>query len=276
MLPHARLADAGRLRVSVRPKDRLKTLLMSSGFGYIWSYRLFRLASFLVRRPHEPDFAMFGSFAEREGIFLDVGANAGWSALSFRIFNRRTPILSIEANPVHEPSLRFIRRLLRHFEYRILGAGEVEELVELHVPIYKRTPLDELAFVGDITAQDETLDWWARKHLGRPARRDELRIQTMSIAVRPLDALGLTPAFIKIDVEGHELSVVKGLQNTLARHHPVLLIERSRTFDALRQLLAPDYDVFVYQRASRSLRAYAGEPVTNLWFVPRGGSDARC
>lgn len=35
----------------------------------------------------------------------------------------------------------------------------------------------------------------------------------------------LTPHFIKIDVEGHELQVLKGALETLKKHHPVLLIE---------------------------------------------------
>lgn len=34
-----------------------------------------------------------------------------------------------------------------------------------------------------------------------------------------------TPAFIKIDVEGHELAVIQGGMDVLARHHPPLLIE---------------------------------------------------
>jgi len=52
--------------------------------------------------PHEPDFAFFERFSDESGLFLDVGANAGMSAVSFRIFNKCAPILSLEPNPIHE------------------------------------------------------------------------------------------------------------------------------------------------------------------------------
>jgi hypothetical protein len=34
-----------------------------------------------------------------------------------------------------------------------------------------------------------------------------------------------TPSFIKIDVEGHELKVLKGAEETLKKHKPTVLIE---------------------------------------------------
>ena len=42
------------------------------------------------------------------GVFLDVGANSGQSALSFRMFNKTIPIVSVEANPACEADLRLV------------------------------------------------------------------------------------------------------------------------------------------------------------------------
>jgi hypothetical protein len=33
------------------------------------------------------------------------------------------------------------------------------------------------------------------------------------------------PSFVKIDVEGHELQVLKGAEETIKKHKPVLLVE---------------------------------------------------
>ena len=55
-----------------------------------------------------------------------------------------------------------------------------------------------------------------------------LAADTMRIAVpkRPLDSFGLNEtAFIKIDVEGHEWSVLKGAENMLRGRKPVLYLE---------------------------------------------------
>jgi FkbM family methyltransferase len=49
----------------------------------------------------------------------------------------------------------------------------------------------------------------------------EVTVPTRRLDDYDLDAVG----FIKIDVEGHELSVLRGASNTIERHRPVMLIE---------------------------------------------------
>lgn len=70
-------------------------------------------------------------------------------------------------------------------------------------------------------------------------------VKTQSIATRRLDSFGFANVgFIKIDVEGHELAVLKGALNTIERCHPALLIEieerhRPGGLAAVRDLLEP-------------------------------------
>jgi hypothetical protein len=65
---------------------------------------------------------MFAHWPE-DGLFLDVGANVGQSAMSFRIFNRQARILSIEPNPDLEPDLRIVR-LVGRCDYLMVSADE--------------------------------------------------------------------------------------------------------------------------------------------------------
>jgi hypothetical protein len=63
------------------------------------------------------------------------------------------------------------------------------------------------------------------------------------VALRPLDNFELEDVgFIKIDVEGHELSVLQGGQSLIARDRPILFVEIERrhnigAFDATFQFL---------------------------------------
>ncbi|MGO8126768.1 FkbM family methyltransferase, partial [Rhizobium ruizarguesonis] len=51
-------------------------------------------------------------------------------------------------------------------------------------------------------------------------------VEEISVPTRRLDSYQFGPlGFIKIDVEGHELKVLKGSQAILNRDHPNLLIE---------------------------------------------------
>ena len=53
-----------------------------------------------------------------------------------------------------------------------------------------------------------------------------LEVRKITVSCYPLDSFNLPPVgFIKIDVEGHELAVIKGAEATIARDEPNFLIE---------------------------------------------------
>jgi len=225
---------------------------------YVAARRGRALALYALRRPHEPDFAAFALFPERDGLFLDVGANLGSSALSFRLFNKRSPILSIEPNPFHERDLKFVKRLLRNFDYQLFAAGEARGEATLHVPVYKG-----LALTGEASLlEPHGRPWWAQQQGVDVVETRELRVP-----VRPLDDLGLSPDFVKIDVEGAEEAVLRGLTQTIERAHPVLLLERSDRADAIDTMLrAAGYAAHLYD--GKRLRPFGGERVTNVFYLP--------
>jgi FkbM family methyltransferase len=47
---------------------------------------------------------------------------------------------------------------------------------------------------------------------------------TMTVQVRTIDSLGVSPSFIKLHLEGHELSALKGARETLARCRPIVAV----------------------------------------------------
>lgn len=215
--------------------------------------------------PHEADFAGFRHFPERSGLFLDVGANSGESALSFRLFHPTAAILSIEPNPYHEPDLRLLKRWVRNFDYRLCAAGEHDGSAVLYVPVYRRLPL-----TGEASFHREQAlgNYWVREQVG-PDGAGAVRLVELPVAVKRLDDLGLRPDFVKIDVQGSEASVVAGLRRTIAATRPVLLIERSGCDAALHARLKDlGYHAFVYAPGEDAFSPYAEEPVQNLFFLP--------
>src|SRR5262249_33735454 len=67
--------------------------------------------------------------------------------------------------------------------------------------------------------------------------------EQLTVLVARLDAVidaRDAPAFIKIDVEGHEYRVLRGADRILTEHHPVLWFEHGRDFGGLRQTHSAD------------------------------------
>lgn len=241
---------------------RVKRVVARSPRAYQAASVATTVGRFAARRLSEADFAAFAQFGDREGIFLDVGANQGQSALSFRLVNPRMPILSVEANPFHERHLRVVRRLARPFDYLICAAGTTEGSATLYVPSYHGLRLTGEA---SLSADEARSPWWVEQQGGdvRDVTLDEVPVQ-----VRRLDDLGLHPAFVKIDVEGAEREVLGGLTETIERHRPVFLTEAASSRDQV--------GAFFAERGYRPLAGNAdgrlSEPrdrsTQNLFYVP--------
>jgi FkbM family methyltransferase len=252
-------------------KSLLRLVLLRSERLYRISRRLYLLARFIAGRPHERDFEAFRLFGERHGVFLDVGANAGQSALSFRLFNKHDPIISIEANPYHERDLRFLKRMLRRFDYRMCAAGDEDGVITLHIPAYRGVPITGEASVRRESAESS---WWMREHLHR-TDAEGFSVNERVVPVRRLDDLAVEPAFVKLDVEGFELPVLQGLAATLERHRPILMVERnsrSREIDALLSRL--DYRAFIYDAVGGKLVPYERQRPQNLFYLPPATAPA--
>lgn len=213
---------------------------------------------------HETDFQFFRHFDGGAGLFVDIGANLGQSALSFRLANRSAPIVSFEPNPDMAPALRVVKGLLGDsFDFRLHGLGARTEVKPLFVPIVKGVPFPQCAtfrrasLENNASARQLFYDW---------ARTDQFEIVERAIQLVRYDELGLNPAFVKIDVEGGEAEVVAGMEQTIARCRPIFLTEGCSAQAILEKC---GYVVHVHQTHGNHLRpARDGDYGANVFFVP--------
>ena len=229
--------------------------------------RAAELVRYARRRPHEEDFAAFALFPDRMGLFLDVGANSGASALSFRLYNRTSPILSIEANPGHRRNLQQVKRLAKNFEYKLAAAGSTSGEITLWIPHFRGTPLTGEA---SVSPQEDDTGYWVETHADAGATAQDYENRPITVPMIRLDDLALNPDFVKIDVEGAELDVVKGLEETLARSRPILLLERGAGTEVIDHLATLGFSAYVYEAANNAFTRYDDRLTLNLWFFPDG------
>jgi FkbM family methyltransferase len=231
----------------------------------VYAYQLFRtyIGRLDFMLPLEPEFHAFRVLPRRDRLFLDIGANDGISARSFRLFNKTTPILSIEANPCHEQALKRTKAALDLFDYKLIAAGDRRGELVLHTPVFRGIVLTAYAATNRTEAE-------RRLREDMPSSRGKLRFIETVVPVVPIDDLALTPDFVKIDVEGFEIEVLRGMISTIERCQPVCMIEFDpRQVAAIADILAPfGYQAYVFNPHASGFRAHEGGVVDNLFYIP--------
>jgi len=166
----------------------------------------------------EPEMALLPLLVTRGDRVIDVGGNRGTYAYSLDRLGARVEVF--EPNPVCLRVLRPWAEARRSVTVHAVALSATSGTAELAIPI------DDKGIEHDASASIE--------HGGNA----DVRLET--VPIRTLDSFGFRDAvLIKIDVEGHEQSVIEGGLETIAASMPALLIEIEQ-----RHLSKPIQDVF--------------------------------
>jgi FkbM family methyltransferase len=245
-------------RLDFRGKGRLRRILPVRAEGTAEAHFPggFRLRLDL-RESLQRDF-LFGLYDRRElelvrehlgeGDFVDVGAHVGLYTVAAAIQGPGC-VLAFEPNPSARVQLAGNVALngLRNVLVVPRAAGDAPGSAHLHVP---RTPDPSFSSLAA-----------GRFDEGEPI---EVEVTTVDAEV---EAAGLRPSVVKIDVEGGELAVVDGMRRTLQRDRPVLLVEVS---ESSARELARRLDGYSGFRVGRRLEPLeSGRGLFNALFVPQ-------
>jgi FkbM family methyltransferase len=191
----------------------------------------------------------------REGITstaLDVGANIGNHTVFFAGFFQH--VIALEPNPATYAVLQLNTRALPNVSCLRLGASSAKDSLRFHVNARNMGDSRVIA-VDAVTAGDEDA--------------------SITIDVVPLDSIASIQSshigLVKLDVQGHELEVIRGLSDTLRRQAPLIVFEQeaneivggtSATLDEIRRA------GYAYLYAIEPRRPLLGHAVPGLLRVP--------
>lgn len=183
---------------------------------------------------HDRDFEVFQNL-QPEAVFCDIGANIGHSVNSLRLLGSKAALHSFEILPALWPFLEeHGARYGGSFQLHRYGLGPQEGTIDLFVPVIGDSALSTLS-AGSF---DDLKSANIRKNYEIVAPGEPVHVARIRVEVKPFDSLGLQPDFVKIDVEGAELGVLRGMTRTLTQRRPMLLIENTKPME-VEDYLAP-------------------------------------
>ncbi len=221
--------------------------------------------------PHDLSYFAFRHFmSDAEGLFLDVGANDGISALSIRRFNKTYNILSLEPNLAHEPALKKLKTRDPKFDYMMVGAGVEACTTSFFVPVYLGIALHTITS----GSRDQVITG-LEKCFGKLVRARTKIIEITGDVVK-IDDLGIEPSIIKIDAEGFDFHILLGARETIQTSKPFIAIEVawSNIEDIKKFMDEIQYTLLAYDIKndcfSRTLEGVNSHPLLhhNLFAVP--------
>lgn len=156
----------------------------------------------------EPELPLLPGFLgdDAGGVALDIGANVG--IYTYALHKQGMEVHAFEPQPTCANVIAAWAEGKERVFVHNAGVGSSESNLVLHIPLVRGKPIPTRAsFLS--TGQEE----------------QQLNVPVVKIDSIPFEVV----SFIKIDVEGHEMEVLRGASRTLETFKPKLLVEIDRS-----------------------------------------------
>ena len=225
---------------------------------------LFLFSLFTIKRTkifsNEDDFLHFISLIPQDGTVLDIGANIGLNTVPLAQGRPRATVFCFEPIPLNISTLGRVINYYKLTNTKIFqtALGESNGELKMIVPLVGNVLMTGLShnYTGDSTSTDSTGE-------------------IINTSMRRLDDIPEIQSAekitaIKIDVENFEYQVLKGAQDTIVKHKPIIHCElwdnenRILTMNYLKSL---GYKVLVFM--DEKLVDFTPDyPYVNFFFIP--------
>ena len=219
----------------------------------------------IFKQHHQQRIPLFRRLIPEDGVVLDVGAHAGQYAKIFSRLASRGQVYAFEPGSYARSILRLALALNRRRNVAVLplglGAREGTEILTL--------PVKRPGSYG-----------FGLAHFGPETRFATVEREAVAISTidRMVELLGLSRLdFIKADIEGWELQLMRGGRHAIERFRPALLLELNapslaRAGDELATAFAEitelGYRPFVPD-AMGALQPVAEPRNADIWWLPK-------
>jgi FkbM family methyltransferase len=194
----------------------------------------------LIGMPEE-EIQLLPKLIVRGGVAIDVGANIG--LYSYALSKVCDAVEAFEPNPKNQKIIRAYNA--PNIKVHGVALSSEDGVGALHIPVVSNIEIHGHATLNSNFPHQKTIQVDLKK-------LDEYKFANVN--------------FIKVDVEGHELDVLKGAKDTIERYRPVILVEieqRHLSFpmsDVFEEVLSYGYKgSFLYQNERHDLSKFSYE-----------------
>ncbi len=248
--------------MSFNLKYRLVKIIEKIPLLQIFVYNNLDKFNFLF--PHDKDYnginLLFRKNEKRD--FLDIGANIGLSTIGFREIGFRL-------NKIHlfEPDNSLISEYLSKIQKRYkniyihnFGLSNISCKKKLYRAYYK----NKFFHFNNSFDRNYILDK-IKSNYPDKYRKFKLKFKTFELKTFEKTKINTNACFVKIDVEGYDHKVIKGMYSFLVKKKPVILVEYNKSnFSQIYSLLHKYYNCYIFDIDRNSFKKLLNKQIILL------------
>jgi len=194
-----------------------------------------------IKNNYEAELKIVKKFISPGTDTIDVGVYRG--VYSYEMSKYSKIVHAFEPNPIIFKDIeKNLKKIIKNIKLYNIALSHKEGFVSLKVPIrnknYNKKNYEEYFQMGRASIHDYNI---------------MSEIESFNVQTKKLDNLNFENkiSFIKIDVEGHEMEVIKGSENIIKKNKPILLVEieeqhtQKKVIDTLNYINSLCYNSFV-------------------------------
>ena len=220
-----------------------------------------------IEKNYEKELEVISQFADKSKDALDIGVYRG--VYSYKLSQNYNLVHSFEPNPLLYPHLkRNLKKIINNIKLYNLALSDKNGETRLKLPIRNNsifsTNIEELYQLGAASIHPENKFEKFKEVVVKMKKLDDLKFE---------NKIG----FIKIDVEGHELEVIKGSSKIIYENMPILLVEiekrhtKKPVLESINYIKNMGYDCFfVKNKKLISVEKLENkDSENNYYFLPK-------
>jgi len=195
---------------------------------------------------------------------IDVGASDG---IASQFFNRKLNIKKIICFEPYKPYIKILKKLkIKNLIIKGYGIDQFDKYYDIYFPRYK---LFSKNF--DLI----TYTYYDKKKLSEQINLDfkfknSISIVKEKIYLKRAKGINTKIDLIKIDVNGHEFSVVKGLNKIIKRDKPALIIETGDDIKIIEKFLKKyGFDKYSFSNENSEFKKIKKNYPLNTYFLQK-------
>ena len=260
-------------------KYKLVRIIESNPILNLLIYNNIRYLKFLL--PHEKDYLGMKKICQNNinKVIIDIGANLGISSMGFRQMGFKNKIYIFEPNTfIFNTYLIKLKKKNKNIYLKNFALGDINKKKHFYIPFYKNKAIHYFASFDKEYINNSI-------KMTFPKVASKIKFKKKKIKIQKFDSLkfNIKPHFVKIDVEGYDYFVLKGMLKTIKKYKPIFLIEyNEENFSHIDKLLK-NYEKYIYdieldnliklrkQFQSRISRTSKTNLLSNrnIYFVPK-------